>query len=452
MSSRPLAAVVMAAGQGTRMRSRIAKHLQPLLGRRLVDWAVGAALPLAPAPFVVVCSPETRADLEGSLPAGVEVAVQVQPLGTAAAVAAARELLDGRPRDLLVLSGDHPLLTSELLTALVEEHRRQQASVTVLSFEPADPRAYGRIIRGDDGRLVGIVEAADASPEELAIREVNSSIYVFAEEQLWDALDHLEPHNAQGELYLTDAVRLLAGSEAGAAVVWRAPHPEEVDGVNTRAELAAAAAVLRDRILAVHMDAGVGIVDPATTWIDAQVEIEADAVIHPFTVLRGRSRVGSEAEVGPHVVVVDAEIGRGATVGPFCYLRPGTRLLDGSRAGAFVEMKNAMVGPNAKVPHMSYIGDAEIGEGTNIGAGAITANYRAERYKEKQRTIIGRYVHTGSQNVFVPPVTIGDGAWTGAGSTITEDVPPGALAVARARQVNKEDYGAGERHKGVEHD
>jgi bifunctional UDP-N-acetylglucosamine pyrophosphorylase/glucosamine-1-phosphate N-acetyltransferase len=193
------------------------------------------------------------------------------------------------------------------------------------------------------------------------------------------------------------------------------------------------------------MLAGVGIVDPSTTWIDAAVTIEPDATIHPFTVLRGRTHVAADAQVGPHVVALDATIGAGALVGPFCYLRPGARLEAASKAGAFVEVKNSTLGPGAKVPHLSYIGDAEIGEGTNIGAGAITANYRAERYDTKQRTVIGRNVHTGSQNVFVPPVTIGDDAWTGAGSVITDDVPPGALAIARARQVNKEGYGGGER-------
>jgi len=193
------------------------------------------------------------------------------------------------------------------------------------------------------------------------------------------------------------------------------------------------------------MLAGVSVVDPATTWIEADVEIEADATILPFTMLRGHTRVGAGAVVGPHVVALDAEIGEGALIGPFCYLRPGAAILEGSKAGTFVEVKNSRIGPRAKVPHLSYIGDADVGEGTNIGAGAITANYRAERYKTKQRTVIGRDVHTGSQNVFIPPVTIGDGAWTGAGSVITDDVPPGALAIARTRQVNKEGYGGGKR-------
>jgi bifunctional UDP-N-acetylglucosamine pyrophosphorylase/glucosamine-1-phosphate N-acetyltransferase len=426
------------------MKSARPKHMHDVLGRRLLDWVLTAAAPLAPSPFVVVCSGATREELARALPEGASLAVQEQPLGTGDAVASARPALDRADGDLLVLSGDTPLLTTDLLQDLVAEHRRQEAAVTVLSFEPPDPRAYGRVLRDGEGRLAAIVEATDATPEELSVGEVNSSIYVFALPGLWDALGRLEPHNAQGELYLTDAVRDIVGSGLRGAV-YLAPRPEEVDGVNTRVELAAAAAVLRDRIVTAHMLAGVAVVDPSTTWIEAGVEIEADAVVRPFTVLQGRTRVGAGAEIGPHAVAVDAVIGPGAQVGPFCYLRPGTVLEEGAKAGTFVEMKASTIGAGAKVPHLSYIGDAEIGEGTNIGAGAITANYRAERFDEKQRTVIGSNVHTGSQNVFVPPVTIGDGAWTGAGSTITEDVPPGALAIARARQVNKEGYGAGER-------
>ena len=443
MTERPLAALVMAAGMGTRMRSARPKHVHELLGRRLVDWVLAAAAPLQASPFVVVCSPDGRAELEQGLPAGASIAVQREPRGTGDAVASARPALEGVHGDLLVLSGDTPLLTPELLSDLLEEHRRSASAVTVLSFEPADPRSYGRVLRDDGGRLVGIVEAADATPEELAVGEVNSSIYVFALPGLWSALERLQPQNTQGELYLTDAVRhLVAAGAAGA--VYRAPDARDVDGVNTHVELASAAAALRDRILRMHMLAGVGIVDPSTTWIEPDVEIEPDVLVQPFTMLRGRTTIGAGARIGPHAVVVDSEIGPGADVGPFCYLRPGTRLGPGAKAGTFVEMKNAAVGAGAKVPHLSYIGDAEIGEGTNIGAGAITANYRAERYTEKQRTVIGRDVHTGSQNVFVPPVTIGDGAWTGAGSAITEDVPPGALAIARARQVNKEEFRGGE--------
>jgi bifunctional UDP-N-acetylglucosamine pyrophosphorylase/glucosamine-1-phosphate N-acetyltransferase len=295
------------------------------------------------------------------------------------------------------------------------------------------------VIRDDSGSVQAIVEAGDASPEELAVDEVNSSIYVFDADRLWPALEQLDASNRQGELYLTDAVRnLVENGERVAAYV--APDPTEAEGVNTRAELAEAAAALRDRINEAHMDAGVTIVDPTSTWIEPDVEIEADATIHPFTVLSGQTKVGAGAVVGPHVVAADAVIGPEATVGPFCYLRPGTVLEARAKAGTFVEIKNSHIGEGAKVPHLSYIGDAEVGEGTNIGAGAITANYRPELGPGKFRTEIGRNVHTGSDNVFVAPVTIGDNAWVAAGSVVTKNVPPGALAIARSKQVTKEGY------------
>jgi bifunctional UDP-N-acetylglucosamine pyrophosphorylase/glucosamine-1-phosphate N-acetyltransferase len=295
------------------------------------------------------------------------------------------------------------------------------------------------VIRDDSGSVQASVEPGDASPEELAVDEVNSSIYVFDADRLWPALEQLDASNRQGELYLTDAVRnLVENGERVAAYV--APDPIEAEGVNTRAELAGAAAALRDRINEAHMDAGVTIVDPTSTWIEPDVEIEADATIHPFTVLSGQTKVGAGAVVGPHVVAADAVIGPEATVGPFCYLRPGTVLEARAKAGTFVEIKNSHIGEGAKVPHLSYIGDAEVGEGTNIGAGAITANYRPELGPGKFRTEIGRNVHTGSDNVFVAPVTIGDNAWVAAGSVVTKNVPPGALAIARSKQVTKEGY------------
>jgi bifunctional UDP-N-acetylglucosamine pyrophosphorylase / glucosamine-1-phosphate N-acetyltransferase len=428
-----IAAVIMAAGLGTRMQSALPKHLHPLLGRRLVDWVIEAAREVGPEPLVVVASPEHR-----DAYAGVEVAVQEQPLGTGDAVRAARPALDGA-RELLVLSGDHPLLTGGALEQLLADHRQSGAAATVLSFEPPDPRSYGRILRDGDGRLRAIVEAADASPEELEVAEVNSSIYVFDAERLWPALDRLEPHNAQGELYLTDAVRGLV--EAGEEVaVHVASDAAEIEGVNTRAELAAAAAVLRDRINERHMLAGVTIVDPATTWIDPSVELAADAVIEPFTVLRGSTRVGPGALVGPHAVAVDAVIGPGALVGPFCYLRPGTVLEDGAKAGTFVELKQAHIGKGAKVPHLSYFGDAEVGEGSNVGAGTITANLGHKPGAGKQRTKVGRNVKLGIQNSLVAPVEIGDGSWTAPHSAITEDVPPDSLAGFPPRQETKEGY------------
>jgi bifunctional UDP-N-acetylglucosamine pyrophosphorylase/glucosamine-1-phosphate N-acetyltransferase len=434
-----LAAVVMAGGLGTRMRSATPKHLHPILGRRMIDWVLAAARPLAPDPLLVVASPETAAAFTE-----VEVAVQERALGTGDAVRSARSAVEGRARQVLVLSGDTPLLTTELLESLVASHRAAGAAATVLSFEPDDIRSYGRIVRDADGRLLRIVEAVDATAEELALGEANSSIYVFEGARLWPALDRIEAANAQGELYLTDAVRLLVEDRLPVAV-HRAPDPAETEGVNTRVELAAAAAVLRDRINRGHMLAGATIVDPSSTWIEPGVELAPDSVVHPFTVLRGRTRVGEGAEVGPHVVAVDAAVGPGATVGPFCYLRPGAALGSRAKAGTFVEIKNSHIGEGSKVPHLSYIGDAEIGADTNIGAGAITANFPHQPGLPKGRTTIGDDVRTGVHNAFMAPVTIGDGAWIAAGSIVTDDVPPGALAIARARQVTKEGYVARQR-------
>jgi bifunctional UDP-N-acetylglucosamine pyrophosphorylase / glucosamine-1-phosphate N-acetyltransferase len=415
------------------MRSKTPKHLHPLLGRRLVDWVLEAARSLDPDPLVVVTGPDYADAFDG-----FQVAVQAEPRGTGDALAAARGSLDGEYGDLLVLAGDSPLLRPESLEKLLATHRESGAAATVLTFRRDDPASYGRIVRGGDGSVRAIVEATDATDEERAIDEVNSSIYVFTASKLWPALERIEPANAQGELYLTDAVRLLVDDDE--LVAAHEGDPEEAEGVNTRKELAAAGAALRDRINEEHMSAGVTIVDPSSTWIEPSVELEADSTIHPFTVLRGTTRVGAGAEVCPHVVAVDAEIGPSVLVGPFCYLRPGTVLEAGAKAGTFVEMKNSRVGEGTKVPHLSYIGDADIGARTNIAAGNITVNYPHEPGKPKSRTTIGENVRTGVQNAFVAPVEIGEGAWIAAGSVITKDVPPGALAVARARQENKEGY------------
>jgi len=428
----------MAAGMGTRMKSELPKHLHPLLGRRLVDWVIATVRQLDPDPLVVVASPDHADSYDG-----VTVAVQERPLGTGDAVRSARAAVgDGDP--LLIVSGDHPLLTPELLARLVAEHAASGAAATVLSFEPPDPRAYGRIVRNGDGGLRAIVEAADASSDELAIGEVNSSIYVFRPEKLWPALERLEPANAQGELYLTDAVRHLVedGEQVG---IYRAPEAQEVEGVNTRAELAEAAAVLRDRVNRGLMLAGVTIVDPATTWIDGDCELEPDSTIHPFTVLRGRTTVARGAQVGPHAVAIDAEIGPRALVGPFCYLRPGTVLAADAKAGTFVEMKNSRIGARTKVPHLSYIGDADVGEDTNIAAGNITANFPHQPGQPKGRTTIGRNVRTGIHDGFQAPVEIGDDTWIAGGSYITEDVPPESLAGFPPRQITKEGYLRGKR-------
>jgi bifunctional UDP-N-acetylglucosamine pyrophosphorylase/glucosamine-1-phosphate N-acetyltransferase len=412
-----VAALVMAAGLGTRMRSSTPKHLHPLLGRRVVDWVIAAARGAGVESIVVVASPDTRERFDG-----VEVAVQEQPLGTGDAVRSAREQLPAAGGDVLVLSGDTPLLTAEVLRGLLDTHRREGAAATVLSFEPPDPRAYGRVVRDGHGRVARIVEAADATPDELELREVNSSIYVFQADKLWPALERLRPHNAQGELYLTDAIGFLV-DDGEPVAIQVADEAIEAEGINTRVELAAAAAALRDRINERHMLAGVTIVDPATTWIDTTVEIEPDVTVHPFTVIRGDVRIASGVEIGP-----------------FAFVRPGTRLAEDAKIGAFVEVKKAIVGARTKIPHLSYIGDAEIGDDTNIAAGNITANFKHEPGQPKATTRIGSNVRTGVDNTFDAPVEVGDDAWLAPGAVITEDVPPGSLAGFAPRQVTKEGW------------
>ena len=410
-----LAAVVMAGGLGTRMRSATPKHLHPLLGRRMVDWVVLAARESGIERVVVVVSPDSAASFEG-----VEVAVQHEALGTGDAVRSAREALADAHGDVLVLNGDVPALRAETVLALLATHRSEAAAATVLAFEPDDLRSYGRIVRDADGRLVRIVEAADAPSDELALREVNSGIYVFRAEKLWPALDRLEPHNAQGELYLTDTLEVLVGdgetvAAHTAATAW------EVEGINTRVELAFVAGKLRDRINEAHMLAGVTIVDPASTWIEVGVEIEPDVTIHPQTVVRG-----------------SVTIATGAEIGPFTYLRPGTEVGERAKIGTFVEVKKSRVGARTKIPHLSYIGDAEIGEDTNIAAANVTANLSPG--KPKAMTRIGRNVRTGVDNTFVAPVEVADDAWIAPGSVITDDVPPGSLAGFAPRQETKEGW------------
>jgi bifunctional UDP-N-acetylglucosamine pyrophosphorylase/glucosamine-1-phosphate N-acetyltransferase len=441
MADTKLAALVMAGGLGTRMKSAVPKHFHPILGRRMVDWVIATGRETGADPLVVVASPAARDEFAES---GVTIAVQETPLGTGDAVRAARPALEGHGGDVLVLSGDTPLLTAELLTGLVETHRREGAAATILSAVPPDPRLYGRIVRDADGNVLRIAEGTDATPEEQQISEINSSIYVFRAEDLWPALDRLQPKNVQGELYLTDAIEIIvAGGAKVAAHI--APDHRETDGVNTRVELAQAGAVLRDRINEAHMLAGVTIVDPSSTWIEPTVELAEDVTIHPFTILRGATEVGGGANVHANTVAVDAVIGPGADVGPFCYLRPGTVLGDSSKAGTYVEIKNSRIGDRTKVPHLSYIGDAEIGDDTNIGAGAITANFDHRPGQPKKQTKIGRNVRTGIHNGFVAPVEVGDGAWIAAGSVITKNVSSDALAIARPRQENKEGYAARQR-------
>jgi bifunctional UDP-N-acetylglucosamine pyrophosphorylase/glucosamine-1-phosphate N-acetyltransferase len=436
--TQPLACLVLAAGKGTRMKSRLPKLLHTACGRPLLGWSLAAVEPLGADPAVVIVPPD-QPELDALVPGWASTAVQHSARGTGDAVLAGREALSGFAGDVLIMNADHPLVEAEILQALVAAHREAGAAATLLTFGRTETIGgdFGRIVRGSGGDVAAIVELRDADDAQRALLEVNGGYYVVRSDRLWAALDRVTDQNDQGELYLTDIAAILA-ADGEVVHAHRHDDPLVAKGVNTRVDLAEADAELRARINRGHMLAGVTIVDPASTFIEPGVEIEADAIVHPFTVLRGATRVGAGAQVGPHAVAVDATIGRDALVGPFCYLRPGATLMDGAKAGTYVEIKNSVIGEGAKVPHLSYIGDADVGAGSNIGAGAITANYDGN---EKQRTTIGRDVHTSSHNVFVAPVTIGDGAWTGAGSVITNDIPPDALGVARAKQTNIEGYG-----------
>ena len=451
--------LIMAAGRGTRMRSRTAKVLHPVCGRPLLLWPVEAAREAGAERIVAILSPDSD-DVRRVLPPGVEVAVQERQAGTGDAVAGARDRL-GDAEHVIVLSGDHPLIDADFVRALSERHVSSGAAATVTTRELDDPGEYGRIVRSPAGDIERIVETkapSDASAEELEIREVNMGTYAFATGPLFEALAQVKPDNAQGELYLGDVLPILR--ESGHRVVaYEAPDDSAGLGVNTRADLAAVQALAQRRILERHMLDGVTITDPASTVIDVDVRIGEDTVIEPYSFLRGQLEIGSRCRVGPMTTLTDCLLGdevavvhsyldgcevlAGSTIGPFAYLRPGTTLREGVKVGTFVEVKNSDIGAGTKVPHLSYIGDADIGQGSNIGAGNLTANYDGRR---KHRTVIGDGVKTGVDTAFVAPVTVGDGAYTGAGSVITEDVPDGALAIARSRQTNVKGYAAGVDH------
>jgi bifunctional UDP-N-acetylglucosamine pyrophosphorylase/glucosamine-1-phosphate N-acetyltransferase len=402
--------------------------------------------------IVVVVSPDR--DLGGVLPDGVETVVQPESDGTGGAARAAIEQI-GETEEVVVLSGDVPLLSAEVIGELLAEHRRQEASATVLTAILDDPGSYGRVIRAQDGSIEKIVEAktdGDGTPEELAVREINSGTYVFRAEALAEALPGLENHNSQGEYYLPEALTAI-GRSGGRVIAWTSDDRAVNMGVNDRVDLASVEGEARRRIARAHQLAGVTVVDPDSTWIDADVTIGRDARIEPGCSLRGATEIGEEAVIGPLTTVTDCGIGarssvvhsvlnlcevlEGCEVGPFAYLRPGARLEDGSKAGTFVEVKNSVLGPGAKVPHLSYVGDADVGEGANLGAGTITANYDGIR---KHRTVIGPGVRIGVDTMLVAPVTVGAEAVTGAGAVIREDVPPGSLSVSENLQRNIEGY------------
>ena len=433
------------------MRSATPKLLHPLCGVPIVAWPLQAASDAGAGKIVVIDGPERT--LEPVLN-GATVAVQEQPRGTADAVRAAAGHLDGAGT-VIVLNGDAPLITAATISALTNAHEQSGAGATIATATLDDPRGYGRVIRAPDGTVERVVEtkaSGDATDLELHVREVNAGLYAFNAAELLTALEQVRANNAQGELYLPDVLPLLRARER-TVVAYELADPAETLGVNDRADLARARAVAQARINDAHMRAGVTIVDPGATVIDAPVELAADVTIAPFSSLQGATVIGARSTVGPlstlidtrvgedatvvHSYAIGAEIGDRVSVGPFAYLRPGAVLREGAKAGTFVEIKNSTIGEGSKVPHLSYIGDAEVGEGTNLGAATITANYDGTR---KHRTKIGDRVKTSVDTTLVAPVTVGDDAYTGAGSVITKDVPPGALGIARERQRNIEGY------------
>jgi bifunctional UDP-N-acetylglucosamine pyrophosphorylase/glucosamine-1-phosphate N-acetyltransferase len=453
----PAAVIVLAAGAGTRMKSRTPKILHEIGGRSMVGHALLAARSISPDQLAVVVRHERDlvarhlADVD---PAAVIVDQDDIP-GTGRAVEVALQALDAEQNltgTVVVTYGDVPLLSGGLLAELVATHERDANAVTVLTAVLDDATGYGRILRGDDGTVTGIREHKDASDAERLIREVNSGIYAFDAGVLRDALAHVTTDNSQGEKYLTDVLALARRAGGRVAAVVTADR-WQVEGANDRVQLAALGAELNRRIVEAWMRAGVTVVDPSTTWIDASVTLDEDVRILPNTQLHGATSVARDAVVGPDTTLTDVTIGEGAkvvrthgsgafigpdaAVGPFTYLRPGTVLGESGKIGAFYETKNVRIGRGSKLSHLGYAGDAEIGEDTNIGCGNITANYDGEK---KHRTVIGSGVRTGSNTVFVAPVTVGDGAYSGAGAVIRKDVPAGALALTVAAQRNTEGW------------
>ncbi len=458
------AVLILAAGAGTRMKSDTPKMLHTLGGRSMLAHCMHAVAKIAPRHLVVVVGKDREqvapaARLIGEqLGRTVQIAVQDVQLGTGHAVECGLTALPGDFDGVVVVTAsDVPLLDSDTLAELVATHNAESAAATLLTTTLPDPTGYGRILRGQDGGVLGIVEQADATEAQKAITEVNAAVYAFDIGALRSALGKLHSDNAQQELYLTDAIALVR-SDGGIVGARHIDDTALVTGVNDRVQLAELGAVLNRRIVEAHQRNGVTIVDPSSTWIDVDVTIDRDTVVRPGTQLLGATSIGSRCEIGPDTTLTDVTVGDGAqvirthgsssqigadaVVGPFTYLRPGTVLGSSAKLGAFVEAKNATIGTGTKVPHLTYVGDADIGEHSNIGASSVFVNYDGET---KSRTTIGSHVRTGSDTMFVAPVTVGDGAYTGAGTVVREDVPPGALAVSAGPQRNIEGWVARKR-------
>lgn len=453
-------ALILAAGEGTRMKSELPKVAHRVLGVPMVRLVVNAARDAGCERVIVVTG--HRAEVVEALIPDVETVRQDRQLGTGHAVMCAAPTLAGVTGSLVVLSGDTPLITPTTIAGLIALRESSGAAMTLLTAHMPDPSGYGRVLRDRDGTVAGIVEEKDCTPEQRGITEVNTGSYCFDAAVLLAHLSRLTTDNAQREYYLTDMVSVFA-SEGLTVSAMMTDDPLETIGVNTRVQLAQATKVLKQRINDEHMLAGVTMIDPELVWIAPGVSIGRDVEIAPMSFLMGETRIGDGARIGPlaritdsvvgdgavidQSILVSAQVGPGATVGPGAYLRPGTVLGPGAKAGTSVEIKNSVIGAGSKVPHLSYIGDAEIGENVNVGAGTITCNYDGTR---KHRTVVGANAFIGSDTMLVAPVEIGAGAVTGAGSTITHDVPPGALAVERTEQRTIEGWAA--RRMGAEPD
>lgn len=455
------AAIVLAAGAGTRMKSKKPKVAHEVLGKPLVRWVIDAARDAGVERVVSVVG-HAREQVVPLVEADTDVVVQERQDGTAGAVAVCAEALADFDGSLVVLSGDCPLITADTISELVRAREEADAAVVVLTMEFANPFGYGRIVRAADGSVERIVEQKDATPEQAAITECNSGFYCFDARALFSALDQVSDDNAQGEFYLTDVLEICRC--AGRRVIGvPAADVSECLGVNSRAQLAEATGIMRDRINARHLAAGVTMWDPSSVWIGPDVKIARDVEILPQVILMGSTVIGEDSVIGPNTRLTDTAVGRGcvidetiaveavvddgATCGPRAYLRPAAHLCEGAKAGTHVEIKKSTIGAGSKVPHLSYVGDATIGEGVNLGAGTITCNYDGAK---KWPTVIGDGVFVGSSTMLVAPVNVGAGSLIGAGSVITKDVSPDALALGRARQVEIEGWAAENRRKRAE--
>jgi bifunctional UDP-N-acetylglucosamine pyrophosphorylase/glucosamine-1-phosphate N-acetyltransferase len=460
MSTSDFVIVILAAGKGTRLKSALAKVLHRAGGRSLIEHVVRACQPLKAREMIAVVGHQAEEVTAAVAPLGAKTVLQQPQRGTGHAMLVARRAVPSRVKFAILLPGDAPLIRRETLAALARTHRESGAAATILSAELENPAGYGRILRSDDGSVAAIVEDSALTDEQRAIREINSSIYCFSLEKLWPCLGSLKPQNVHKELYLTDAIALLRQKGENVQAVLAA-DPEEVLGCNTRADLAAVDAVFRRRKRAALMDGGVTIEMPETVLIDPEVTVGADSRVEPCVQLLGNTRIGSRCTirtgsvladavlednvlVKPHSMVFASHLSSGAQVGPFAHLRDGARLEENARVGNFVEVKKSVLGEGVKSMHLTYLGDARIGAGTNIGAGTITCNYDGVR---KNSTTIGKRVFIGSDTALVAPVRVGDGAYVGAGSVITENVPADALGLARGRQVNMPGWAASRRRQ-----